>query len=272
MLERYGVYNMLAAALSLVLAARLGALPPPERKRLALASALAGLSATAALRWPGLAIPSLCTLPLGAALCYGMHGRQAAARATLLALAGAALLAGLGTLLLGWLPRAGAWAALPALALLLPLLRLMPSACREVTQIELRRGDCQALLPAMLDTGNLLVDALSGLPVVVIGRRAAEAFFPPERLRKLQLLRELPPGVRLLRVRTAAGHALLPVFRPDRLTLYRDGQPCEAAAMVAIAPEDYAGVQALVPAAALSACAPGPVPAPCRAPLPRRTI
>lgn len=54
-------------------------------------------------------------------------------------------------------------------------------------------------------------------------------------------------------MRTAAGSALLPLFRPDECRLYLNGHPSEARLLVAVAGPEYGGAQALVPMAALSA-------------------
>ena len=107
------------------------------------------------------------------------------------------------------------------------------------------------ILPAMLDSGNLLRDPLTGLPVLVVPRKAARLLFPG--VYDLGDLASLPLGFRLLNVRTAAGSALLPLFRPDECRLYLNGHPSEARLLVAVAGPEYGGAQALVPMAALSA-------------------
>jgi hypothetical protein len=70
-------------------------------------------------------------------------------------------------------------------------------------------------------------------------------------------LTTLPLGFRLLNVRTAAGSALLPMFRPDLCRIYLDGRSCDAQLLVAVAGRDYSGVQALVPMAALASFSKG---------------
>ncbi len=277
MLERIWLCNTLAAALSYAVGARLSGLPGPGRRPLWLAALTAGLLATVAAAGTDgpmaalTACAALLALPGGAALCFARHGWQAVVRATVTSLLASLLLGGLGELLARLRAPGAVWLALTLLAPLPALLRLTPTAAQRVTQAEVRVGAARALLPAMLDTGNLLTDALSGLPVIVIGPRAAAAFFPTEALQRMTLLHELPPGVRLLRARTAAGPALLPVFRPDALTLYLNGRPTPARALIAIAPRGYGGEQALVPLAALSACEAAPR-AEGRAPSPRKEV
>ena len=137
-------------------------------------------------------------------------------------------------------------------ALLVYLLAtLLPTALCDVRQVELRVDGNAVILPAMLDSGNLLRDPVTGLPVLVVPRKAARLLFPG--VYDLGDLASLPLGFRLLNVRTAAGSALLPLFRPDECRLYLNGHPSEARLLVAVAGPEYGGAQALVPMAALSA-------------------
>ena len=128
---------------------------------------------------------------------------------------------------------------------LCPLLALLPQCLRDVSQVELRVGEKRVLLPAMLDSGNLLRDPLRGTPVIVASARSLKPLFPDAR--SLSDPMKLPPGFRLLNVRTAAGGALMPLFRPDVCVVYENGKPRRHDASVAVAPGEYRGVQALVP-------------------------
>lgn len=101
----------------------------------------------------------------------------------------------------------------------------------------------------MLDSGNLLRDPVTGLPVLVVPCKAARLLFPD--IADPCDLYSLPLGFRLLNVRTAAGSSLLPLFRPDECRLYLNGRACQAQLLVAVAGREYGGVQALVPMAAL---------------------
>ena len=86
------------------------------------------------------------------------------------------------------------------------------------------------ILPAMLDSGNLLRDPLTGLPVLVVPRKAARLLFP----------RRIRSGRPRLPCRWASGcstcarrqaRPLLPLFRPaDECRLYLNGHPSEARA------------------------------------------
>jgi len=131
------------------------------------------------------------------------------------------------------------------------LLNLLPQAMCDVRQVELRVEERSIILPAMLDSGNLLRDPITNLPVLVIPARAARTLFPD--LNDPSSLTELPLGFRLLSVRTAAGSALLPMFRPDECRIYVNGRACKAQLLAAVAGQEYRGVQALVPMAALPA-------------------
>ena len=118
-----------------------------------------------------------------------------------------------------------------------------------VRQVELTVGEHSVLLPARVDTGNLLRDPITGLPVMVVPFRAVRVLVP-EIARWVQR-QELPPRMRLISVRTAAGSSLLPVFRPDSCRLYLNGRSCDADVVVAVTGQEYGGIQALVPMAAL---------------------
>lgn len=120
------------------------------------------------------------------------------------------------------------------LALLLPTLdsRAPSPGCSSVT---IAVGAKTIRLTALIDSGNLLRDHLTGLPVIVCSRRAAEALAKGAR------------SIRLISVRTAAGSGLMPVFRADRIRLFTQGKWHEADALVGLASSGYDGFQALVP-------------------------
>ena len=143
---------------------------------------------------------------------------------------------------------AGLWAIGVSLTAYL-MLNLIPNVLMNVRQVELRVEERAIILPAMLDSGNLLKDPITNLPVLVIPARAARTLFPD--LEDPAELSGLPLGFRLLNVRTAAGSSLLPMFRPDDCRIYLNGSACRANLLVAVAGKEYSGVQALVPMAAL---------------------
>lgn len=222
--------------LSLWGAARLAGLRPGLRLLSAAAlgalAALTGLSGWLGLlllpllmvwlAWPGLSPPRLL-------------------RAAFFVLAAGALLSGLCGLL--WqqgvhpLWALGGGACLMGFSALTLRLRA-PGPCR---QLEIRYRGGILRLSAMVDTGNLLTDPVTGLPVIVCSRRALLPLLPFG-------AEPLPPGFRLLSVRTCAGQGLMPLFRPEEMRLDVRGAwlPCQA--LIGIAPAPYDGMQALVPA------------------------
>ena len=98
-------------------------------------------------------------------------------------------------------------------------------------------------LTALVDSGNLLRDPLTQLPVIVISRQAAA---------RLMDKPEFSPGMRLISVRTVAGSALMPIFRPQQIRLLLPGGWHDVRAVVGLSPEGYSGYQALVPASVTS--------------------
>ena len=103
-------------------------------------------------------------------------------------------------------------------------------------------GGHRLTLTALIDSGNLLRDPVTGLPVIVISRRAAS------RLTVLPQPGRLTPGMRLLSVRTVAGTALMAVFRPSAVFIEEKGVWRAVNAIVGLSPDGYEGFQALVPA------------------------
>lgn len=125
---------------------------------------------------------------------------------------------------------------------LLPLLvRCLPAtghaAC---VTLEIIHSSRRLQLTALVDSGNLLRDPLTRLPVIVISRKAAARLLPDTRA--------LAPGMRLISVRTVAGSTLMPIFRPGKVRLMQSGGWQSIHAMIGLSPDGYSGFQALVPA------------------------
>lgn len=121
----------------------------------------------------------------------------------------------------------------------------------QIATVEVALGRRSATLSALVDTGNLLRDGLTGLPVIVISRRAAARLIclPPDGT--------LLPGMRLLPVRTVSGVSVMTILRPDRLRIRVGGAWQAAEALIGLSPGGGEGFQALVPAG-LMADAPAP--------------
>lgn len=159
----------------------------------------------------------------------------------------------LGLTLAGWtrlMQSLGVWQSLivPLSCLLLcavtPLMRRADHP-RCVT-VEIRHNAHRLTLTALIDSGNLLRDPVTGLPVIVISRRAAA------RLTLLPPPGQLTPGMRLLSVRTIAGTTLMAVFRPSAVFLEEQGAWRAVNAIIGLSPDGYEGFQALVPASLTS--------------------
>lgn len=246
--ELYVLGNALLCGCALPLGGKLAGVEQPGFRRLMPAAACAGAAAAAGAFLPPL---GLLGLPLCVWLAYRSEGRAAVLRCGITTLCASLLLGGAMTALLdrGMHPWAAAGAALLLEGLLYLLIRLLPCVLREVRQVELQVGERSIMLPAMVDSGNLMRDPITSLPVLVIPLKAAYALYPEAD--SLDRLHALPQGFRLLHVRTAAGAGLLPMFRPDRCWLYLDGQRQEARLLAAVAGREYRGAQALVPLCAI---------------------
>ena len=172
----------------------------------------------------------------------------------------------LGLALSGWarlMQSVGVWQGLivPLSCLLLcavtPLMRRTDHP-RCVT-VEIRHNAHRLTLTALIDSGNLLRDPVTGLPVIVISRKAAA------RLTLLPPPGRLMPGMRLMSVRTIAGTTLMAVFRPSAVFLEERGVWRAVNAIIGLSPDGYEGFQALVPSSLIppmtaEAAPPAPVP------------
>lgn len=174
----------------------------------------------------------------------------------------------LGLTLSGWARLMASWGLWPALIppvacgllrALAPLMRRADHA-RCVT-VEIRMGSHRLTLTALIDSGNLLRDPVTGLPVIVISRRAAA------RLTLLPPPGRLIPGMRLISVRTVAGTTLMAVFRPTAVFMEERGAWRAVNAIVGLSPDGYEGFQALVPASLIPPLAARPAAAEAVAPL-----
>ncbi len=246
--EIYFVCNLLLCGCALPVGGKLAGVAAPAVRRWAMASLVAAAAAVAGLVSP---MAGLAGLPLGVWLAYRPEGRAAVCRCVVTTLAASLLLGGTLTALMarGMAPWPAAAASLALEGLVYLLMRLLPAVMKEVRYVELQVGSQQIMLPAMVDSGNLMQDPLTSLPVLVIPQKAAHTLYPQVSL--IDPLRSLPAGFRLLPVHTAAGSGLWPMFRPDHCWLYVDGIRREVRLLAAVAGKDYRGTQALVPLSAL---------------------
>lgn len=123
-----------------------------------------------------------------------------------------------------------------------PMVRPHLGELPRLATVDIRHGAHHLTLTALIDSGNLLRDGISGLPVIVISRRAA------------QRLVQLPPEgrliypFRLLCVRTVSGTSMMMIFHPDSVYLQTASGWQRVETLLGVSPEGYDGFQALVPA------------------------
>ena len=98
-------------------------------------------------------------------------------------------------------------------------------------------------LPAFRDSGNVLTDKISGLPVIVIPAKEAKPLLPEGT--NAGDLSTLPPGWRLIRAKTATGERTLMCFYPDEVTIRQGKKIWRGDAAAAIS--DFQESRALLP-------------------------
>lgn len=232
-----------------------------KRRRLFLAALLGGAYAVGTLLGGiggviGVAL-DLCMAVLLAAVVFA--GRGGSAR-KLLQCAGAyallsALLGGLMTVLYRFLNRLdlpletlqgdglSAWmfAVLAAVAGFFTLRGgklFRRSGATHAVRLEVTVEGKTASLRALVDSGNLLTDPLSGKSVVVADPAGIAPFLPPGLLAALRDPAGAPERyarrVRLIPAKTATGEGMLAAFVPDRLTVIDGKVRTEASDLVAL--------------------------------------
>ena len=87
---------------------------------------------------------------------------------------------------------------------------------------------------------------VTGLPVIVISKRAAERLvqLPPEG--------KLTYPFRLLHVRTVSGTSMMTIFHPDSVCVKTPEGWQRVETLLGVSPEGYDGFQALVPASLMA--------------------
>lgn len=236
---------------------------PARRRRLLLASLLGGLWAVFTLLSGisgalGVLLDLLFAVILAAAAFSEKHGRAS----RLLQNAGAfallsALLGGLMTVLYRFLNRLelplealqgdslSAWmfAVLAAVAGFFTLrggrLFRRSGAIREV-RLEVTVDGKTAVLHALVDSGNLLCDPLSGRSVALADPAKLAPCLPPGLLHALEHPEDAPPEyarrVRLIPARTATGEGMLAAFAPDHLLVITKTERLSTNDLIALSP------------------------------------
>lgn len=136
----------------------------------------------------------------------------------------------------------------------LVLFRTTPS--KQLTQCKLELQGKSVAVTALIDTGNLTRDVISGLPVVILERDALQAMFSPETLGKitslaLDKLEENEQKLfHVIPMKGVGGSTLLVGFQPDRCELEQNGSWKSCDAVVAITKENLSNgdFHAIVPA------------------------
>lgn len=214
--------------------------------RLLLASALgAGLS-MAALRCWGARAAIYAVLPIALLMALTAFGPRGCPPGMAGLLLSGLTAAGLANALhrMGLNAWAAALCCLPALWYSLRLLLRWRSSAGGRAELRLLFAGGGVTLDGLVDSGNLLRDPVTALPVVVAPYAALRPHLPPGM--RCGDLGTLPPGFRLIAVRTAAGSKMLMCFRPRGLYI-RSGSVWRAAqAVVAVSP-DMEGQKALLP-------------------------
>lgn len=153
--------------------------------------------------------------------------------------------------LMGELPFWGFLLAALLIAAIVSFLGRFRRPSAERVSITVEEGGVQTELNALVDSGNLLTEPLSGLPVIVVDQKRASACIPSELLAFAYAAPDRPSPstpsarLRLIPCTTASGESILYGYLPEQVRV--DGQPRKACiAIGSIAPDaDYT---AIVPA------------------------
>ncbi len=106
------------------------------------------------------------------------------------------------------------------------------SACR----LEIERGGRSAAVDAIFDTGNMLREPFSGLPVIIAERGYIENVLPPgiDGFTDGAAQSASPGGIRVVPYSSVGGGGLLAAFRPDSLKVLSPEGTREAEAYVGV--------------------------------------
>lgn len=177
-------------------------------------------------------------------LCWTAFGKRCLRLFPLTASAGW-LLSGLSNFALeqGGPPSMAIWITSGAALALLLLTRRIGDQGGGSFWLRIKFGGTEAETPALRDTGNLLFDSVSGLPVIVLPERRGRVFLPPGT--ELKDLSTLPRGWRLLRMKTAAGSKTLMCFTPEQIVIRQGTRVWRTEGLVAVC--DFEESRAMLP-------------------------
>lgn len=214
--------------------------------RLLLASALGtGLSMAALACW-GARAGIYAALPIALLMALTAFGARGCPRGTAGLLLSGLMAAGAANCLhgLGMNAWAAALCCAPGAWYGLRLLLRARSRAGERAELRLLFEGGGVTLDGLVDTGNLLRDPITALPVVVAAYDALRPHLPPGTV--CGEIGTLPRGFRLISVRTAAGSQMLMCFRPRALYI-RSGRVWRAVRAVVAVSDSLTGQRALLP-------------------------
>lgn len=112
-------------------------------------------------------------------------------------------------------------------------------------RIGTRMGEAE--VEALVDTGNKLREPLSGLPVIIVGRRRLHGLLDESCLKAPG--GRLAPGFRIVRYGALGGKGEMQCFRPESVCIRRRGRWSDAPDVwIAVYPGDIpSGIEALAP-------------------------
>jgi len=220
---------------------------PVRAGRMILSSLLGTVCAMAAMVFWGYRAAVYAALPVAALMALIAFGRRGTPRGMPRLLLLALLTSGLAHVLHGQgLPGAAViLSLLPATAFFLHSLQASRMQTGERAEIRILFDKGGVSLCGIWDTGNMLRDPVTALPVVVVPYEAVRDFLPPGI--DLTRFETLPRGFRLISVHTAGGNMLLMCFRPRALYLRRERVWRAFSAVVAVSGA-LPGDRALLPA------------------------
>lgn len=123
-------------------------------------------------------------------------------------------------------------------------------------QLRVEHLSAATTMTALLDTGNLTRDVVSGLPVIVCEKKALAGIFSPEKLELVAnlSLEKLEPyeqkQFRLIPMKSISGHSLLAGFQPEQCLLEQNGSWHACDAVIAITNQNLSNgdFHAIIPA------------------------
>lgn len=237
--------NLLLDAACLHAVGRIGG-KAVRAERIILAALWGTISAMLSLMYWGIQASLYVSLPIAASmtlLAFGLRNApKGTARLAVLGLFSSGAAHILHTLRLS--APAVLLCLLPLLDFALRTLRSARHEQREEAEIRILFDSGGVSLCGIWDTGNMLCDPVTSLPVIVVSYRAIKPYLPggvdPARYETL------PHGFRLISVQTAAGTCLLMCFRP-RAVFIRYGRIWRAFHAVIAVSESLSENRALLP-------------------------